>query len=175
VDGVGYLDVAPTNNTVYTLTLNGTMMATASVRVFDDREVWNNIHFTPAELLDVLVGGEDADPDGDGFSNREEFHFQTDPRDGSDKPLFEGTVIANQGGFYVTFDASYPLESEHCSLVIESSADFANWEPLPVNAVSEVARDDNPLSGTTRMVFQLNGSVQVDPVERRYYRARWAF
>lgn len=175
VDGVGYLDVAPTNNTVYTLTLNGTMMATASVRVFDDREVWNNIHFTPAELLDVLVGGEDADPDGDGFSNREEFHFQTDPRDGSDKPLFEGTVVDNQGGFYVTFDASYPLESEHCSLVIESSADFANWEPLPVNAVSEVARDDNPLSGTTRMVFQLNGAVQVNPVERRYYRARWAF
>ncbi|MGI6300431.1 MAG: PKD domain-containing protein [Verrucomicrobiota bacterium] len=42
---------------------------------------WMLTHFSSEELADPDLGGSDADPDGDGFTNREEFLANTNPRD----------------------------------------------------------------------------------------------
>lgn len=42
---------------------------------------WAGTHFSPAELSDTNTGGLRADPDGDGFTNEQEFTANTDPRD----------------------------------------------------------------------------------------------
>jgi hypothetical protein len=40
---------------------------------------WRDTEFTPQQAADPLVSGPSADPDGDGFSNLEEFAFGGDP------------------------------------------------------------------------------------------------
>src|SRR5690606_19037714 len=44
---------------------------------------WVQANFTAEEQQDPRVSGEDADPDGDQFSNQEEFIAGTHPRDPS--------------------------------------------------------------------------------------------
>ncbi|MBX3744481.1 MAG: lamin tail domain-containing protein [Verrucomicrobiae bacterium] len=44
-------------------------------------EAWLSTYFTPSERLDPNVSGEDADPDLDGHTNRQEFLAGTHPRD----------------------------------------------------------------------------------------------
>ncbi len=41
---------------------------------------WDNFHFSSAERDDPLISGPDADPDGDGRSNSEEYALACDPR-----------------------------------------------------------------------------------------------
>ena len=41
---------------------------------------WDNFHFTSAERDDLLISGPDADPDGDGRSNADEYALATNPR-----------------------------------------------------------------------------------------------
>jgi hypothetical protein len=42
---------------------------------------WQSRYFTPAELLDVAISGNSADPDRDGHTNLQEFSAGTDPMD----------------------------------------------------------------------------------------------
>ncbi|HEV8542937.1 MAG TPA: lamin tail domain-containing protein [Verrucomicrobiae bacterium] len=71
----------------YVLRLNvtdGELTASDDVQVTvtgDDPFVtWKASHFTPAELNDPSVSGDNADPDGDSFTNQQEFIAGTDPK-----------------------------------------------------------------------------------------------
>jgi hypothetical protein len=48
---------------------------------WEELEVWKGHFFGSAELSDPLLGGDAADPDGDGQSNFQEYLAGTDPRD----------------------------------------------------------------------------------------------
>jgi hypothetical protein len=60
----------------------------AVVNILDaSHDDWRGGHFTPEELDDPAIGGDDADPDGDGIPNRLEFALGTDPRVAGPKEL----------------------------------------------------------------------------------------
>ena len=124
VDGIGYLEVSPTTDTTYTLTLNGTLTAQTTVRVFPGRAAWNAAHFSPAELANPAISGGGEDPDGDGFTNDEEFQFQTDPRSASSKPRLQGMIHENGGLLEIDFECSVPLEPAAAHILVETSTNL---------------------------------------------------
>jgi hypothetical protein len=172
VDGIGYLEVAPVTDTTYTLTLNGTLTAQTTVRVFPGRTAWNALHFTAPELANPLISGGNADPDGDGFTNDEEYRFQTNPRTTSSRPLLSGKIVNDSGVLRADFSSSYPLDATDCTLFVESSTDLTNWSRLLSNSFREIARDNHPATGTCRITIRLNDSLPgTEP--NTFYRAGW--
>ena len=172
VDGIGRIDVKPETDTTYTLTLNGTLKARTSIRVFAGRTLWDAVHFTPAELASPAVAGGDADPDDDGFTNDREFLFQTNPRGSSSFPVLRGGVVDEAGMPRVEFSSSCPLDVAAGFFIVESSTDLRNWTKLPSNSLSEISRDAQPATGTSRITIRVE-----DPVPRSglriFYRAGW--
>jgi hypothetical protein len=63
----------------------------------DPRTVWWNEHFTESELDDPEISGDQADPDGDGMTNDQEYEADTNPRDASSL-LKIMAVVRLQGG-----------------------------------------------------------------------------
>lgn len=174
VDGIGFLEVSPALDTTYTLSLNGAATATTTVRVFPGKAAWYAARFSASELSDPLVSGAGADPDGDGFSNDEEYRFQTDPRNSSSRPVLSGRIVNLGGALRADFSSSYPLDTTGCTLFVESSPDLRVWTRLPSNSFTETARDNMPSSGTSRITIRLNNTLPGnDP--NLFYRAGWDF
>jgi alkaline phosphatase D len=155
-----------------TLTLNGTITAQATVRVFPGRTAWNASHFTAPELADLLISGGSADPDGDGFTNDQEYRFQTHPRNASARPLLSGKIVNEGGVLRADFSSSYPLDAEDCTLFVESSTDLTHWTRLPSNSFTEIARDNLPATGTSRITIRLTNSLP-GAQSNVFYRAGW--
>jgi alkaline phosphatase D len=173
VDGIGYLDISPASDTTYTLTLNGTLTAQTTIRVFPGRAAWDAANFSPEELTNPAISGGGEDPDGDGFTNDQEFQFQTDPRNASSKPRLQGAIQQNGGRLEIDFECSVPLESATAHLLVETSTQLSgSWTPLPSNSYVETGRQNFPTDGTSRVLIGLNKPIAPGET-RRFYRARW--
>ncbi|MEM7392566.1 MAG: thrombospondin type 3 repeat-containing protein [Verrucomicrobiota bacterium] len=173
VHGIGYLNVAPSNDTTYTLTLNGGLTSNTTIRVFPSRTNWLALHFSPAELALPGVSGPDADPDGDGFSNDVEYQFQTDPRDPASLPHPRGRIHREAGTLIVRFTSPFPLEAAFCTLAVQTSSNLIDWLDLPANSFHETERVHAPAEGTSRITIQLDPPPEEET--RLYYRAFWRF
>ncbi|MEY4243038.1 MAG: hypothetical protein RLZZ245_623 [Verrucomicrobiota bacterium] len=173
VDGIGYLEISPTTDTTYTLTLNGTLTAQTTIRVFPGRAAWDAVHFSSEELANSAISGGGEDPDGDGFTNDEEFQFQTDPQDASSKPRLQGMIQKNGGVLEIGFECSFPLEPAAARILVETSTHLDGaWTFLPSNSYVETGRENFPADGTSRVSISLNEPMT--PGEpRRFYRACW--
>jgi hypothetical protein len=66
---------------------------------------WKGQHFSGAELDDPAISGNDADPDGDGCGNLEEFLAGTDPRDGNSY-LHVQSIVTESDEAVLKFSAS---------------------------------------------------------------------
>ncbi len=83
------------------------------VRILDKPfDAWRFLFFTAPELLDPAISGPEADPDGDGVSNTEEFRGGTDPRDSRSvlKVHIEARDHAVRLGFPAGSNRAYVLE-----------------------------------------------------------------
>ncbi len=172
VDGIGYLQVSPAADTTYTLTLNGGTTATTTVRVFAGRDDWNDLHFTPAQQADPEIFGGDKDPDLDGFTNDEEFQFQTDPRDPASRPRLQGSVDLNGSTLTVDFDMSCPVDPATSRMIVETSSTLGGWDEVPANSYIETGRENFLASGSSRVSIRLTDTAP-SPEGKRFYRARW--
>jgi len=173
VNGIGHFSVSPASDTTYSLTLNGTIAAEATVRVFPSRIVWLGNHFTLAELQDDLISGNKADPDEDGFTNEEEFNFQTNPRSKNSLPFFGPGVITSTDPINIEFTAPFPLLSAHALPKIQFSNDLEDWTTLSplLSRIEEISRNDHPSDGTTQITIRLG--LPTKNLQMEFFRTLW--
>jgi len=115
---------------------------------------WKTKHFTAAELNDPAISGDNADPDGDTFSNLQEYIAGTDPRDGQSYLKVEAMERdgAPGSGVRVRFQA---VAGRSYSLLYREAMGSGSWlrlRDVPPPDSSQVVEvpDDSADSQTTR-------------------------
>ncbi|MBT8044005.1 MAG: hypothetical protein KJO79_03560, partial [Verrucomicrobiae bacterium] len=106
------------------VTMDSNKVLTA--RFIKTKARWKTDHFTTqAELDDPLISGDDADPDGDGLKNWQEYLHMSNPRDKNSKGVIE---LKLDGGYlYAIFTRNAGVE-DGLSLACQGSRDMSDWE-----------------------------------------------
>ena len=94
-------------------------------------EAWAAANFSAAELLDPAISGRDADPDGDGFTNWQEFLAGTDPLN-ADSVLRVVRVSQVAGGTELRWN-SVPGRSYRVAVASSMQSEFL---PISQNIVT---------------------------------------
>lgn len=124
----GWSGAATGNTTTANITMGANKVLTATF--VKPKATWKSEHFTTAdyteaELNDPLITGDDADPDGDGLKNWQEYLHLSDPRDKDSRGVVDLKV---DGGFlYAIFTRNSGVEDGH-SLACEGSRDMSDWD-----------------------------------------------
>lgn len=136
----------------------GIAAAEQSVVVGSDFDSWIAQNFSPAELLDASISGENADADCDGHTNLEEYAFGTDPRTAD---LAMISLEPASGGAQLIFPM--PLWISDVVYGLEYSPDLVNW--LGNSEGVKILRRDTDPSGADFGV----GALIVQPSELRSF------
>jgi hypothetical protein len=98
---------------------------TITARFLLPREAWRARHFTPAELDDPAISGDDADPDHNGLTNIQEYLHGSDPRDSQSRGVLRTSMAGGHLSMVFTRlagpDAGFSLGSE-------ATRDLADWK-----------------------------------------------
>lgn len=109
---------------------------------------WDNFHFSSEERDDPLISGPDADPDGDGRSNADEYALATDPRS-PDAPLLAFTWSMDGPVKRPALRFRRPANALDLSYQLTANSGVTgNWPSVSTTAVSST-----PLSGQTEEVI----------------------
>jgi hypothetical protein len=92
----------------------------------DDYAAWKARHFTPAELANPAISGDDADPDADAQSNRAEYQSGTDPRNAA-SVLRVISITRGAGTLQLTFAA---VTGYGYAIQKRASLETGTWEPV---------------------------------------------
>ncbi|QJE96482.1 lamin tail domain-containing protein [Luteolibacter luteus] len=128
---------------------------------------WDNFHFTSAERDDLLISGPDADPDGDGRSNADEYALASDPRV-PDVP--ELSFVWSMDGVVRRPALKFrrPANALDLSYELQGSGDLGTWPVITSTAVSTA-----PMAGDTEeVIFRDNVS---DAASSRFLRVGYAY
>lgn len=124
--------------------------ATAVVTVNDPFTTWQSAVFTPEQRADSQISGPDADPDGDGIRNSDEYLFGTLPL-AKDGQLL--TITSSGGQVTLSFDAKqasgagYAGKTRHYAL--ETRTDFATGDWATVAGQQDVVGANQPATFST--------------------------
>jgi hypothetical protein len=126
---------------------------------------WDNFHFTSLERDDPLISGPDADPDGDGRTNAEEYALGTDPRV-ADRPVLGFTWSMDGEVRRPALRFRRPVGALDVTYELLAGSDLTSW---PV--VSTVAAESSPLSGDVEeVVFRDSAD---DSSAKRFLKLRY--
>ncbi len=96
-------------------------------------EAWRYTHFDATQLLDPIVSGDNANPDGDLFSNQREFFIGGNPWVADDEVT---PVCGFEGGqFVMRFRMSKEIV-EH-AFAVQVSQDLENWSEVQPHEITE--------------------------------------
>lgn len=95
-------------------------------------EAWRALHFTPAQLADPAISGDDADPDHDGLPNLLEYALGLDPwqPDARSAIRYSHMFYATPGDVmdrYLVLEFPSWEESPGVSVWAEHSSDLQTW------------------------------------------------
>jgi hypothetical protein len=133
----------------------------ATIRVLDrPKDDWRHTHFTAAELLDPAISGDAADPDGDTFSNLEEYVLAHHPRT-RNEALVE---LARVNGVLTLTYQRLKVATDTVA-VVEGSEDLTTWGTTGI--VEEISRVDE--GDTERITARL---LLQTPANRGFMRVK---
>ena len=118
---------------------------------------WRARYFTPAELADPTLSGDNADPDGDRLTNHQEYTAGTNPRDVESVLKIETTesIIGSDGTIKIRFLAA---SGKTYTLQYCDSVNGGAWQKLKDIAAEAVGRQ-----------VEVSGAISGQP-SNRYYR-----
>ncbi len=140
--------------------------ALASQTAFADFPGYQAPHFTARELVDTGIGGDLADPDGDGMINLLEYAMALNPRSGPDRPVTTaGTVeIAGQRYLTITFQRPEPA-TDLVYTIYTADSPGGMWTADAVQVGSATAVSAGVVSVTYRDSHPI-----ADGADRRFMR-----
>lgn len=110
---------------------------------------WDNFHFTSAERDDLLVSGPDADPDGDGRLNADEYALACDPRV-PDVPQLSFTWSMDGETRRPALMFRRPANALDLGYQLQASDDAGDWPVITTEAVSTTPLPD----GNEEVIFR---------------------
>ncbi len=116
---------------------------------FDD---WRFTKFTPADLANPSIGGETADPDGDGLANLIEYAMGLPPKSPDASPL----GILESEGYLAVSGVRDPAASD-ITWSAQVTGTLDSWSPAKIEFTGETftARDTLPLSEADQRFIRL--------------------
>jgi hypothetical protein len=136
-------------------------VASATVQVLDRPiDAWRHASFSPTELADPAISGNEADPDGDTATNLEEYALARNPLGADVNGI---TKAMDQGSLTLTYHRR--KAATDTDVIVEGSLTLGAWETT--GRVQEIARIDE--GATQRITVRL---LQPIPSERGFLRVR---
>jgi hyaluronate lyase len=164
-----------TANFTYTVS-DGGLSATGQGRVdvgfARSYESFAQLRFSPLQLTDPAVSGPDADPDGDGLSNRLEHALGLDPLNANPQAIESGFDETDGRRLAILFTRA--SAATDVTIRVQASSDLATWTDLAVSANGSATQNlgahavSETGSHPTEVVVV--DSVTSDSLQRRFLR-----
>jgi hypothetical protein len=136
VDGIASLTATPAPGWIFAGWSGAAEGGTATTTVVMDApkvltarftmplSTWKGAHFSAAEMLDSAVSGDDADPDGDGLKNWQEYLHASFPKDAGSR----GFSSSLDSGYLSIFYTRHTGVADGFVLNCQASRDLVSWD-----------------------------------------------
>jgi uncharacterized delta-60 repeat protein len=132
---------------------------------------WKSTWFTPAQLADPNISGDNVDLNGDGLVNFVKYAFNMDPKSTSRNglPVCEIQRNASDGHRYIIFSYHRRIGSAGVQYSLEVANDLSKWETTP-SRLEEISL--TPDAGGVTETVQLRVKPSVEELPAAFVRIR---
>jgi hypothetical protein len=121
---LGHYGLDTVNRKVWAVVNHGGQFAAINQTPAD---AWKASFFTPAQLADSTISGDNADPDGDGIANLMEYALGMDPTVPSQASLPATGVQTVSGQDYLAITFTRPLSARDVTYIVDVCAGLPAW------------------------------------------------